>query len=1186
MSGGAYRIFISAVSTEFGHARDMLANSLQARGLDVKIQRAFRNEHDANTTLEKLFSYISGCDAVVGVVGNRSGAFPPGDAVSQEFRQMLPEGIENASYTQWEIIFALHCKVRLSLHEATDTYRPDRDADDDDPQAQLKWRDFLFDKVSGLDRKQFGTPDALRANVLEEDWPQVRAFKPRNLPHASIGNLFKGREETMQSLAQELGRGKNAGSETCGVALHGLGGVGKSRLAVEYALKNESNYNALLFVTGNSQEELKTSLASLGGAMVLDLPEKNILDLEVRLAAVIRWLQSNPGWLLLIDNVDSKEAAIAVEAMFANLAGGHVIVTSRVSDWSAQFSPIRVDALSALAAKELLLAETPARRKSDDDDEVAGTLSERLGHLALALRQAGAYINQRRLPLGDYLALFDKSAARLLGEKGYDKQLTAYPVSVAATWDVTFEQLNEDAQQLLQALSFLSFEQIPEGVLDRAETSAKHLSEFIGEPLEEDDDDVPAREHLLELERYSFVTFDDDTPEFSIHRLVQQITREKMTGEERAAAQSYAAYILLFAAASLNPSGFAVSEIQEQLIPHALHFFSIADPDGMEEHLLNGFSLLYARVLSSTGRNAKAEEFYLKGIDTIEFADERFRLDAFYQALMGLGGLQMDLGRFDDAESNLLKASELLSSKEGSKFSVEEKLRNYDFLATCYLRSFQLEKAEEVFAKIQATRNEHGLEPSLAQMSHYAILLRNSERYDEAEAIWEDIVKNLDDAEELSPGSKGDILNSYAVLKMKTDRYDEAVVLLNKAFLHFDENNPSDAGHMANAFRNLACSEQQLGQIDNARDYYKQSLNVYYKTEENDWVKVRAIVDEYCVMEWEREQYESAVELQSGFLQVLLDRIASGSPQFPTFLGAFADLLSMFVGLNDVAAVRTASSEILEALSPFKSDGAESCPYIFALRIKVFAYEKLGLLEEIESDIAQILSSRTDLSDDRLSHTEATATLLRIDAEIKQNSDRLESAEQSALKALGILGDAEDREKTKTFAQLAEIQLDLEKPDAALESATSAVKLFQADEDEWDVGSAAFAYHLSLQLGQLEKFEEAERLMRQALDYNQNFYGNSHPESMSVKGSLVYLCMRMDKHEEADALAEELIASLASFDVESDEFEMMCEVVMDAFVAVKFERGHKPQEVEQMANSYFSHISGEKFHITITDGED
>ena len=178
------------------------------------------------------------------------------------------------------------------------------------------------------------------------------------MPYPSLGPLFKGRDDVMAELRTSLEKSKGGNAAIVGKAVHGLGGVGKTQLAIEYAWQHEPDYAALLFVVAEARPEettiaadtvaqspsleLRRNLAALTGPLVLGLPEQELPDEEKRVNAVIRWLQANPGWLLIINNADTEETAREVEKLLPHLRGGHVLITSRRSVWS-----------KAIARKEL-----------------------------------------------------------------------------------------------------------------------------------------------------------------------------------------------------------------------------------------------------------------------------------------------------------------------------------------------------------------------------------------------------------------------------------------------------------------------------------------------------------------------------------------------------------------------------------------------------------------------------------------------------------------------------------------------------------------------------------------------------------------------------------------------------------------------------------------------------------------
>ena len=156
--------------------------------------------------------------------------------------------------------------------------------------------------------------------------PLKRPRRVVNLPYNSLGSLFKGRDAALVELRRRLMAG---GGRAVGLAarqaIHGLGGVGKTRLAIEYAWRHAGDYkDALLFVSARSPVDLRASIAELCEPLVLNLAEWNQPEEIIRLAAVFRWLTKNPGWLLILDNADTPEAAAEVEKTHSTSNAGNV----------------------------------------------------------------------------------------------------------------------------------------------------------------------------------------------------------------------------------------------------------------------------------------------------------------------------------------------------------------------------------------------------------------------------------------------------------------------------------------------------------------------------------------------------------------------------------------------------------------------------------------------------------------------------------------------------------------------------------------------------------------------------------------------------------------------------------------------------------------------------------------------
>ena len=590
-------IFLSTVSAEFASYRDALRRDLDRPNVTVKVQEDFIAT--GTETLDKLDDYIQQCDAVIHLVGDMSGAWAQAPSLAlicdrypdladrlPPLRPFLEPGAPALSYTQWEAWLALyHGKVLIIAVPEAGAPRDVRYQLIDEQRSQQQQHLQRLEALERFPEIRFESADRLAVALLRSKLYDILARagalkKPVNLPLASIGELFKGRGDWLDDLSLSLGPvADTADTPVVARVLSGLGGVGKTRLVLEYAWLHADDYTAMLFVGADSVEALQRNLAALCRPAILDLPEQRETDEGKHRDAVLGWLHQNPGWLLILDNADTEDAAAAVEALVPQLTGGHLLVTSRLTNWSSGLTALPVDILSIDAAAGFLLERTDSRRRRlADDTAQARTLAEALGCLALALEQASAYIAQRRLTLKGYLEEWRSQRGKVLA--WYDPRLMQYPNSVAVTWQITFDQLGEPARQLLQRLAWLSPAPIPEMLLDV--------------PVADGENEADPFTALAELEAYSLVTRASDSPSFSVHRLVQEVARRQCDGPEHSRLTE--ALRWLDAAFVGVPSDVRDWPVLNPLLPHAQAVAGHADAAGIAApiaRLMNQLGMMY-----------------------------------------------------------------------------------------------------------------------------------------------------------------------------------------------------------------------------------------------------------------------------------------------------------------------------------------------------------------------------------------------------------------------------------------------------------------------------------------------------------------------------------------------------------------------------------------------------------------
>ena len=395
-----------------------------------------------------------------------------------------------------------------------------------------------------------GIAAKLIEDVLVLPFPDLGRGKPIALPYPSIGDLFKGRDDFLLELRRSLGRGAGH-TAIVSSALYGLGGVGKTRAAVEYAWAYQNDYSALLFVIAETPEALRRNLAALAGPLVLNTAEQDAEKEGARIKAALDWLNEHPGWFLILDNLDTPAALAEAERLLGRLSGGHVVITSRLSNFAGHFEPLALDVLSADDAATFLLERTESgRQKSADDAAEARSLAVELGQLALALEQAGAYIGRRALSFARYRRLRRENWPKVA--EWSDETVTKYPRSVAVTWQTSVNQVGAPGRLLLDWLAWLAPEPVPDFLIDVP------IPGFaIGD----------LAEALADLADYSLVRRNTDRQEFSVHRLVQDVTRRSLRGEDAHAVLTQA--LTWLDAAFRGESGDPRARPNmERLIPH------------------------------------------------------------------------------------------------------------------------------------------------------------------------------------------------------------------------------------------------------------------------------------------------------------------------------------------------------------------------------------------------------------------------------------------------------------------------------------------------------------------------------------------------------------------------------------------------------------------------------------------
>ena len=746
------RIFISATNLDLKSYRLLASQAVRSRGFAADDEAIFNLTHlEINDVLERR---IAVCDAVVCLIGVAHGSEPSG----------RPADAPRRSYSRIEHDVARRLGKPVILLRADEATPFDPHEAEPEELRSLQ-RAYRAEVIRDRDWRSFASADQLRLAIANLRFPWEGPppnQKPNNIPFASIGSLFKGRDPFLTDLRAALdGRA---------VAVHGLGGVGKTRVAIEYAWRFANDYTALLFVSAPSGPGLRSNLAELLGPLGLAAPG---LALEDRLAIALDGLNARPGWLLILDNVDTEEAAAEVHRLLPRLRSGHILMTSRQSNWRAGIKPVELDVLSEADAVVFLIERASHRILSADDEPAALAIAHELGGLALALEQSGAYIDKLRLTFSEYLAHWQSMRPAVLA--WHDPNVMDYPVSVAVTWETTFALLTEPERFLLGVLSWLAPEPIP-------------LFLFGATTLKAQFDDP--RETLAGLSAYSLVRFEPSGNAVSVHRLVQEITRDRAAKS----ADGRSLRIALGAVherASMEILDLRTWPVWTALAPHAGTVARHADAARLHWPTI---PLMFAlgKYLNTRSQFLEAEPLYRRALAIAEDVYEPDH-DAIAVCLTSLAQLLHTASRYTEAEPLMRRA-----------LAIAERLHGPDRLeiAVCL---------NNLASLLHATNRRADAEPLMLRALAITERLRGPDHPDVATC-----------------------LNNLVGLMLTSERLSEAEPLMRRALAIDERAYGRDHPMVANRLNNLGNVLRALNQLAAALPILDRALSIAERVLEPD----------------------------------------------------------------------------------------------------------------------------------------------------------------------------------------------------------------------------------------------------------------------------------------------------------------------------------------------------------------
>jgi tetratricopeptide (TPR) repeat protein len=659
-----------------------------------------------------------------------------------------------------------------------------------------------------------------QANALRRAASQV-APEIHNLPFQQ-NRYFTGRKTYLEQLDQYFKENASVAISQP-ISISGLGGIGKTQLALEYAHRSyRKAYRSILWVNAADQATLEASYLSL--ANLLGLPEKDEPEINRIVQAMKIWLERHTGWLLILDNADDLQLA---RSYLPTKPRGHILLTTRTQILGNIATRIEVEAMQQEEALLFLLRRSGELKDGIEPDTIASDirspaaqLVEILGGHPLALDQAGAYIEETRISIATYLQLYQEQRRILLNERG---QLgDEHPETVAVTFEVSFKQACEMyplVGEILYFCSFLHPDAIPEELLFHDESLNLNALSF--------------NKAIAALLRYSLIKRKYQEQVLSIHRLVQVVIRDGMDKESE---KRWVERTVLLVSNTFPKVEYQTWPQCERLLPHALicadllreHHFII--PQSIQLFSKAGY-YLYLQAHFDEAEQVLTQALQIQEEPELDHPDREQILYDKVQILNDLGLLYFAKHKNEQAETLLQKA-----------LTIQEKLNDPNpaqslwILGLVYYGQGKDEEAEQYYQRALAIREEvykkdedpDYEDPRVATvLNNLALLYDRQGKVDEAERLYKRALMIEEKALGPVHPDLARTLRCFAELYFDQGKYDQAEPLARRALEMNERIYGSQHPVVGMSLTDLAMIYHEQEKYEEAEALYQKAIEVF-----------------------------------------------------------------------------------------------------------------------------------------------------------------------------------------------------------------------------------------------------------------------------------------------------------------------------------------------------------------------
>jgi tetratricopeptide (TPR) repeat protein len=901
-------------------------------------------------------------------------------------------------------------------------------------------------------------------------------------------------------------------------ALAGMGGVGKTMLALDYARGHAADYEGVWWVEAETRQSLLRDLAALGARLSPSLGSKAASDLDGAARDTLRLIEAGDfekPWLIVYDNVE-KPGDIDDLTPTAN---AHVLVTTRWSDWHSLAGKIDVGLFTPDEAADFLCA-----RAGRSDRDAAKRLAEALGHLPLALDHAASFVRSRnrtfdtyRDDVADLIKTAPKSGASFAL---YHDETKKVPASVYGTFRLALNRIIEgdsardiapvpEAAAIMGLTAFLAPDLIPRKLLDQTTLPSAGV------------DDA-----LAALAEVSLVTLGETArgePAFSTHRLVQLVAQGLVTEQNGTRQLIEVGLDLVDANIPHATWEYANRALCDELATHGTALIDHAKANAVETATVSRLARKLGNLLETRAQYAEAGTLFERAL-TIADAVHGPQSTESSLVLHVLGVLRQAQGRYSEAEPLLQRSLAIYEKTVGGEHP--DTSTTLHELARLYQSQGRYGEAEPLLQRSLAIKEKTvgGEHPSTVNTKQMlASVYQSQGLYAQAEPLFVEGVTLDEKLLGRDHPETATSLSLLASLYQAQGRYSQAEPLLQRSLAIKEKTVGGEHPHTSATLHELASLYQAQGRYSEAEPLLKRSLAIKEKTVGREHPDTSTTLHELASLYQAQGRYSEAEPLLKRSLAIYEKTVGGEHPSTSATLHVLASLYQAQGRYSDAEPLLQRSLAIDE-----KIVGGEHPSTSATLHELARLYQAQGRYSDAEPLLQRSLAIKEKTVGGE--HPD-TATTLHELARLYQAQGRYSEAEPLLQRSLAIYEKTVGGEHPHTgitLRSLAELACEAGQVSEArgyLDRATAVLA------PHWKAQHVRWAQVLNVAaLVELAEGNpaEAEASARAAVERRLSTLSDDHPHVAHSKWTLARAMLALGRVGDAEPLLREAVRTLAA----------------------------------------------------------